>query len=81
MSNRRTAILVLIVTCAASFASAQTTRRSSRREQPTTTTSQRSYSDRYGMLEQRNIFLRDRSRPTTQRSSSTAPTQPARRPE
>lgn len=79
----RMIFITIALTCVAAAALAQqtttaTTRRSSR-EQPT---SQRNYVDRYGLLEQRNIFLRDRSKPTTQRSGGgSASTQPARRPE
>ena len=74
-------LFIVIALFAAAAAHAQpTTRRSSRQQSPTT--SQRNYSDRYGMLEQHNIFLRDRSKPTTQRSGNgSASTQPVRRPE
>ncbi|MGB7158163.1 MAG: hypothetical protein WBD40_08865, partial [Tepidisphaeraceae bacterium] len=37
-----------------------------------------SYGDRYAVLEQRNVFVRDRSRPTS-RNSSPGTTQPSRR--
>jgi len=88
MSHRSVAfIAVLLIGAAAAPAqttaptTAPTTRRSLPDPRPT---SQRNYSDRYGVLEQRNIFLRDRTKPTTQRSttgSSSAATQPARSPE
>jgi hypothetical protein len=83
MSTFRTAsIAVLLVGAAATAAHAQTTRRTSSDPRPT---SQRNYSDRYGVLEQRNIFIRDRTKPTTRRSTTgpggSASTQPARNPE
>jgi hypothetical protein len=85
----RAAPLILALACAASAAVAQpTTRRAPRerppveREQPA---AQHSYADRYGVLEQRNIFLRDRTKPATQRAAAaaatSASTQPALRPE
>ena len=80
MMGRRCVIFVIAALGCAAVAVAQpTTQRTPSRQQPT---SQRNYLDRYGLLEQRNIFLRDRSRPApTQRSLPSAATQPARRPE
>ncbi|MDQ3441769.1 MAG: hypothetical protein M3478_15615, partial [Planctomycetota bacterium] len=37
------------------------------------------YNERYAILEQRNVFVRDRSRPTSRPVSSSASTQPTRR--
>jgi hypothetical protein len=51
---------------------------SSQDQQPSTRPAAAGYSERYAVLEQRNVFVKDRSRPTT-RNTSSASTQPARR--
>jgi hypothetical protein len=78
--------LILLIGSSATFASAATMPATAPSSQPATTTPQR-YSDRYAILSQRNIFLKDRSRGSSGRygdgrngsSTTQASSQPSRR--
>ena len=61
LKTRATVLGLVLFSSAAAWGQDSTTQRSSQPQQSTTMPSRQRYSDRYGVLAQRNIFVRDRS--------------------
>ena len=72
--KRTLTILIPLAACGFALAAAPSTRPQSSQQQSARAARPPSYSDRYAILSQRNIFLKDRSRGGSRNGSTTGPT-------